>query len=70
MIIKNQECIIEGVENLNSAELNSTDLRCAAALIVAALSEGKKCTIFDKGHLKRGYYNFIEQLKRNGVKIS
>ena len=70
VIIKNQECIIEGVENLNSAELNSTDLRCAAALIVAALSEGKKCTIFDKGHLKRGYYNFIEQLKRNGVKIS
>ena len=67
--IKNQECIIEGVKNLNSAELNSTDLRCAAALIVAALSEEKKCIIFDKGHLKRGYYNFIEQLQENGVKV-
>ena len=67
--IKNQECIIKGVKNLNSAELNSTDLRCAAALIVAALSEEKKCIIFDKGHLKRGYYNFIEQLQENGVKV-
>jgi len=68
--IKNQECIIEGVRKLHGAELKSSDLRCAAALIVAALSTKDKSVLIDKGYLERGYFDFIDQLKKNGVSIN
>ncbi len=67
--IKNQECIIEGVRKLHGTELKSSDLRCAAALIIAALSTKEKSVLIDKGYLERGYFDFLDQLKNNGMNI-
>ncbi len=67
--IKNQECIIEGVRKLHGAELKSSDLRCAAALIVAALSSQESSILIDRGYLERGYFDLIDQLRNNGANI-
>ena len=61
--------IVEGVENLSSAKVRSTDLRGGAALCVAALSAEGRSEIEDIYHIDRGYSDFEEKLKNIGAKI-
>ena len=55
--IKKQKAVINGIKNLNSAEVMATDLRASVSLVLAALSAKGTTTINRIYHLDRGYSN-------------
>lgn len=61
--------IIEGVNTLFGAEINTTDLRAGASLIIASLMAKGQSVISNIEHIKRGYCNIEEKLKGVGVDI-
>ncbi len=62
--------VIEGVKELNSANVMSPDLRGGSALVVAGLCAKGKTTVENIEHIDRGYENFENQLKVLGAKIT
>jgi UDP-N-acetylglucosamine 1-carboxyvinyltransferase len=62
-------CIIEGVEKLEGADLIAPDIRAGAALVIAALAAEGESTLEGIEHIKRGYKNFHEKLKKIGAQI-
>ena len=67
--IEGKTLIIKGVRKLHSADVQSTDLRGAAALIVAALSAKGITKISNLEYLIRGYENLDEKLNGMGAEI-
>ncbi len=61
--------VIEGVNSLAGANVECTDLRGGAALLVAALSARGNTNIGKIHHIERGYENVFENLKRLGADI-
>ena len=61
--------LIKGVKNLNGMDLEGSDLRSSAALIIAALIAKNTSFIYGLEHLDRGYENFESKLSQLGVKI-
>ncbi|MCH7494059.1 UDP-N-acetylglucosamine 1-carboxyvinyltransferase, partial [bacterium] len=61
--------IISGVGRLVGARVSSTDLRCAAALVVAALGAKGESVIADDGHLERGYVGLEGILRGMGARM-
>lgn len=61
--------IISGVGRLAGASVTSTDLRCAAALVVAALGAKGESVIADDGHLERGYAGLDGILRAAGARM-
>lgn len=60
---------IWGVECLHGSALTATDLRGGAAMIVAGLAAQGESTIFDDGHVTRGYERFDVRLRSLGADI-
>lgn len=61
--------IITGVESLSAAQVEATDLRAGAALVLAALAaEGTSC-VFGVHHIDRGYELLTEKLAAVGARI-
>lgn len=67
--IDNQSLIIYGGQKLEPAEVAGTDLRAAAALIIAGLITEGYTRVVELKHLDRGYYRFAEKLKALGADI-
>lgn len=67
--IEGKTLIIKGVRKLHSADVQSTDLRGAAALIVAALSAKGITKISNLEYLIRGYENLDKKLNGLGAEI-
>jgi UDP-N-acetylglucosamine 1-carboxyvinyltransferase len=61
--------IITGVAALTGADVEATDLRAGAALVVAALAAEGTSRIFAVHHLERGYENLVEKLRGLGARI-
>lgn len=61
---------IKGKTKLTGTEINATDLRGGAALIVAGLIAEGTTTIYDIDYILRGYENIINKLSNVGAKIS
>ncbi|MDR9756426.1 MAG: hypothetical protein RJR35_06740 [Thermoanaerobacterales bacterium] len=61
---------IHGVESLIPAQVEATDLRAGAALVIAALMAPGRTEISGVYHLDRGYENLEGKLTSLGVKIS
>lgn len=61
---------IKGKTKLKGTEINATDLRGGAALIVAGLIAEGTTTIYDIDYILRGYENIIKKLDNVGAKIS
>lgn len=61
---------IHGVESLIPAQVEATDLRAGAALVIAALIAPGRTEISGVYHLDRGYENLEGKLTSLGVKIS
>lgn len=61
---------IKGKTKLTGTEINATDLRGGAALIVAGLIAEGTTTIYDIDYILRGYENIINKLDNVGAKIS
>ncbi|MFL2100305.1 UDP-N-acetylglucosamine 1-carboxyvinyltransferase [Desemzia sp. FAM 23991] len=62
--VEGQTVIISGSAALQGAEVSATDLRAAAALILAGLVSKGYTTVTHLEHLDRGYYQFHQKLKQ------
>lgn len=69
MRIEGRSVIIEGPSNLQGAEVAATDLRAAAALILAGLVGEGVTRVTELKHLDRGYVNFSGKLASLGADI-
>lgn len=67
--IEGNTAIIQGVQKLYGADLETKDLRGGAALVLAALVAEGTSKISGISYLERGYENFIEKLSIIGAKI-
>ena len=61
--------VIKGVPRLMGAEVKSSDLRAAAALIIAGVSADGVTEVTGLNHLDRGYENLEEKLRSLGANI-
>lgn len=67
--IEGRSVIIEGMHELQGAQVQATDLRAAAALILAGLCAKGMTEVTELHHLDRGYVNFAGKLKELGANI-
>lgn len=67
--IEGRSVIIEGMHELQGAQVQATDLRAAAALILAGLCAKGTTEVTELHHLDRGYVNFAGKLKELGANI-
>lgn len=67
--IEGRSVILNGSSNLQGAEVAATDLRAAAALILAGLVADGVTRVTELKHLDRGYVNFHEKLAALGADI-
>lgn len=67
--IEGRSVITNGPSNLQGSEVAATDLRAAAALIVAGLAADGITRITELKHLDRGYVNFHGKLASLGADI-
>ena len=61
--------IIEGVKQLKGAEVNATDLRAGAALILAGLNAKGTTIVNNANYVRRGYDNIEKNLHALGAEI-
>ena len=62
-------CFINGKTKLHGAKVTSTDLRCGAGLVVAALMAEGITEFLDVYHIDRGYDNLDGKLVNLGAKL-
>lgn len=67
--VKGKTATVTGVNELIAADIEAKDLRCAAALSVAALKAAGQTRIRGIAHLDRGYENLEEDLRALGANI-
>lgn len=67
--VEGRNAIIEGIENLEGAEVKATDLRAGSALVIAGLMAEGLTKISNVEHIKRGYENIDKKFKALGVDI-
>ena len=67
--IEGRSVITNGPSNLQGAEVAATDLRAAAALILAGLVADGVTRVTELKHLDRGYVNFHGKLAALGADI-
>ena len=60
---------IHGKTKLYGSRVKATDLRCGAAMVVAALMAEGVTEIHDVYHIDRGYDHLDEKLKSLGAKL-
>ncbi|MCK9479391.1 MAG: UDP-N-acetylglucosamine 1-carboxyvinyltransferase [Firmicutes bacterium] len=61
--------VTRGVERLSGAKISATDLRGAAALVIAGLNADGITEVDGMHHLDRGYESFEKSLSKLGAKI-
>lgn len=69
MTIKDRTAIIRGVEKLSGASVFAQDLRCGAALVIAALGAEGITTVHNTEFIDRGYEKLDEMLNGLGARI-
>jgi len=67
--IEGRSVIMNGPNSLQGAEVAATDLRAAAALILAGLVSEGYTRVTELKHLDRGYVNFHKKLARVNEKV-
>ena len=67
--VSNGEAEIKGPTPLGGAEVQASDLRCGAAMVVAGLIANDVTTISNVYHIDRGYSELDLKLKNLGAKI-
>ena len=61
--------VIKGIRRLSATNVNSTDLRGGAALVLAGLSAKGTTKVENIEYILRGYEKFEEKLQKLGAKI-
>jgi len=67
--IEGKTAIIRGVKQLAGAQVNATDLRAGAALIIAGLAASGKTIVNGNEHVERGYEDISQKLNAMGANI-
>lgn len=67
--VKDKIATIEGPTVLKNAEINATDLRAGAGLVVAALETNGITIINNADYILRGYENIVEKLNNLGADV-
>ncbi len=67
--IENKKAIIKGPTPLVGCEVEATDLRAGACLVIAGLVASGTTIISNIEHILRGYENIVEKLNDVGAKI-
>ena len=67
--IEGRSAIVEGVPRLKGADVNATDLRAGAALVLAGLVAEGETKVGYLYHIDRGYDNLVQNLQRLGADI-
>ncbi|HCX2565154.1 TPA: UDP-N-acetylglucosamine 1-carboxyvinyltransferase [Staphylococcus aureus] len=67
--VEGRSAKLEGKSQLQGAQVKATDLRAAAALILAALVADGKTSVTELTHLDRGYVDLHGKLKQLGADI-
>ncbi len=67
--VKGNSAFVRGVSTLSGAPVEGTDLRAAAAMVVAALAASGETTIKGLNYLDRGYDRLDLKLQKLGAKI-
>ena len=67
--IEGRTAVIKGVRRLSKAEVNSTDLRGGAALVLAALNAKGTTKVNQIEYILRGYENFDKKLNKLGASV-
>lgn len=67
--IEGRSVIVEGMNKLQGAQVQATDLRAAAALILAGLCAEGMTEVTELRHLDRGYVDFAGKLEQLGANI-
>jgi UDP-N-acetylglucosamine 1-carboxyvinyltransferase len=68
--VHGRTALIRGVPSLQAAHLIGTDIRAAAALLIAALAAGGESILSGLDHLDRGYDGMIKKLVACGADIT
>ena len=69
IIITPPSAIVVGPTSLSGTDVWATDLRCGAALVIAALMAKGTTTIHDIYHIDRGYEDIVSKLSDLGANI-
>ncbi len=69
IVISGNKAIIKGPTELMGTEVEATDLRAGASLVIAALMASGTTIIYNIEHILRGYENIVEKLNDVGAKI-
>lgn len=67
--VEGKTACIEGVESLTGSQVTATDLRAAAALIIAGICAEGETEIYGVEHVDRGYEKIAERFKSLGANI-
>jgi len=67
--VEGKICIIKGTRKLYGANVDATDLRGGASLILAALNAKGKTTVNNAKYILRGYEDLDKKLNSLGAKI-
>jgi len=67
--IEGRSAIVEGVRALEGCQVNATDLRAGAALVLAGLVALGETEVGYLHHIDRGYDHLVLKLQRLGADI-
>ena len=69
VVIEGHHAIVHGVDGFSGATVKAPDLRGGAALVMAGLVADGVTTVYDIGHIDRGYERFVEKLQGLGAHV-
>ncbi len=67
--VEGRVAIVKGTGSLTGAQVNATDLRAGASLVMAGLAADGTTTIGNIKYIKRGYEAIVEKLRSLGAEI-
>jgi UDP-N-acetylglucosamine 1-carboxyvinyltransferase len=68
--VEGHHAVIRGVEKLSGAPVQAPDIRAGAALVVGGICAEGETTVYDVGHIERGYEDFVSKLETLDADIS
>ncbi len=67
--IDGNHALVTGVDSLSGAEVEASDIRAGAALVIAGLAAEGRTEVSGVDHIDRGYEGFVEQLQSLGADV-
>jgi UDP-N-acetylglucosamine 1-carboxyvinyltransferase len=67
--LQGNTAVVTGVDHLVGADVNATDLRAGAALILAGLAAQDETCVYNIGHVWRGYEEMDTKLQQLGGRV-